>query len=100
MRVTFWPDSPEAEAVERIRLPSEEGVTLVAERHEGGLAGFAEVDLRKWAEGCRSTPVPYLEGIWVDKDCRRTGLATLLIQDLRSRRPKVRRLVCSHRLAI
>lgn len=84
MRLTFWPDSAEGEAIERIRLPPGEGVTFVAERKSGGLSGFAEVGLRKWAEGCDSSPVPYLEGIWVDGDCRRMGLATLLMEEVES----------------
>jgi aminoglycoside 6'-N-acetyltransferase I len=84
MRVTFWPNSTESEAKEGIGMPSSEGVTFVVERDNGGLAGFAEVDLRKWAEGCCSSPVPYLEGIWVDDVFRRMGLATLLIQEVES----------------
>lgn len=84
MRVTFWPDSTESEAMGRIGISSSEGVTFVVERDKGGLAGFAEVTLRKGAEGCRSSPVPYLEGIWVDDVCRRMGLATRLIQEVES----------------
>src|SRR5438067_1734925 len=28
--------------------------------------------LRPWAEGCKSMPVPYIEGWWVAPDLRRT----------------------------
>ena len=80
MRMTFWPDSTADEVSARLQVPPSEGVTLVAERSGGGLEGFAEVDLRQWAEGCTSTPVPYLEGIWVDGDRRRTGVATALVE--------------------
>ena len=80
--MTFWPDSTEAEVDERIQLDPDRGVTLVAERVGSGLSGFAEVDLRKFAEGCESSPVPYLEGIWVDGDRRRSGLASALVREV------------------
>lgn len=80
MRQTFWPDSTEAEVDERLRLPPDRGVTLVAQRTEGGLAGFAEVDLRRFADGCDASPVPYLEGLWVDDDQRRSGVGTALVR--------------------
>ena len=34
---------------------------LAAERPEGGLCGFIEVGSRNYAEGCESSPVPYIE---------------------------------------
>lgn len=35
---------------------------LVWERESGDLGGFVSFSLRPWAEGCDSTPVPYIEG--------------------------------------
>ncbi|MGO4834668.1 hypothetical protein AB4144_20655, partial [Rhizobiaceae sp. 2RAB30] len=29
-------------------------------------AGFAEISIRDYANGCKEKPVPFLEGIWVD----------------------------------
>lgn len=46
---------------------------------EGLLVGFVEVTLRDWAEGCRSTPVGYIEGWYLDPDYRRQGLGRALI---------------------
>ena len=80
MRMTFWPDSEPHEVDEALAWPPNEAVVLVAERAGGGLCGFAEVEQRKWAEGCASSPVPYLEGIWVDGDCRRDGVAEALVR--------------------
>jgi aminoglycoside 6'-N-acetyltransferase I len=80
MRRTFWPDSTEAEVEARLHVAPDRGVTLVAQRREGGLAGFAEVDLRRFADGCDASPVPYLEGLWVDEDQRRSGVATALVR--------------------
>jgi aminoglycoside 6'-N-acetyltransferase I len=38
------------------------GVTFVVERPGGGLCGFIEVSLRDYAEGCKTSPVAYIEG--------------------------------------
>jgi aminoglycoside 6'-N-acetyltransferase I len=80
MRMTFWPDSEEAEVDDALCWAVTVGCVLVAERPEGGLAGFAELEHRKWAEGCDDSPVAYLEGIWVDGDKRRSGVAAALVR--------------------
>lgn len=43
------------------------------------LGGFISLSLRPWAEGCESTPVPYVEGWWVDADLRRSGVGRALM---------------------
>ncbi len=58
--------------------PAEWGV-FVAERPSTGLAGFVEVGIRKYAEGCTTSPVAYLEGWYVDADGRREGLGRQLV---------------------
>ena len=52
---------------------------FVVERGDGRLGGFAELGSRAYAEGCRSTPVAYLEGWYVDEDCRRLGIGKKLV---------------------
>lgn len=46
-------------------------------------AQAADVDallsLRAWAEGCITSPVGYLEGIWVEERARRSGVAGRLV---------------------
>ena len=80
MRTEFWPVDDPAEHerdTERFFLDrSEDFSVFVAEREGGGLLGFAEVALRRdYVAGCRTSPVGYLEGIWVDPDGRRGGVA-------------------------
>jgi aminoglycoside 6'-N-acetyltransferase I len=53
---------------------------FVAERRSGGLAGFLEMGLRNYAEGCVSTPVAYIEGWYVDVDARLRGIGAALIR--------------------
>lgn len=47
-----------------------------------GILGFAEYNLREFANGCISQPVPFLEGIWVRPEARRNGVAAALISHL------------------
>ncbi|NET39937.1 MAG: GNAT family N-acetyltransferase [Cyanothece sp. SIO1E1] len=42
--------------------------------------GFIEVSTRDYVEGCRSSPVGYIEGIFVSKGYRKRGLGTTLIE--------------------
>src|SRR5262245_51412755 len=53
---------------------------LVWERQAGGLGGFVSFSLRRWAEGCDTTPVPYIEGWWVAPELRRAGIGRALIE--------------------
>jgi aminoglycoside 6'-N-acetyltransferase I len=53
---------------------------FVAEE-EGLLLGLVEVSLRPYAEGCETSPVGYLEGLYVLPTFRRRGVARLLVQE-------------------
>lgn len=53
---------------------------LVWEREGGGLGGFISFSLRPWAEGCDSSPVPYIEGWWVAPGLRRAGIGAALVR--------------------
>jgi aminoglycoside 6'-N-acetyltransferase I len=68
-----------AEMVEWVARP--DAVVFVAEREGGrGLAGFAEVATRPYADGCETSPVAYLEGWYVDPDARRHGVGRALVR--------------------
>lgn len=53
---------------------------FVWERDGGSLGGFVSFSVRPWAEGCDSTPVPYVEGWWVAPDLRRAGVGRALVE--------------------
>ena len=79
MRTALWPDDHEAEVDRYLGGGYPEMAVFVVEREDGGLCGFAEWGLRSYAEGCLTSPVGYLEGIWVDEDKRRGGVASALV---------------------
>ena len=82
LRAALWPGSlSEHEAETRqyfqqaVRLP----VVFVAEA-DGGLVGFLELDYRKYAPGCSSSPVPFIEGWFVEPAFQGRGIGRALIQ--------------------
>lgn len=46
---------------------------------DGAPLGFIELSLRNYAEGCAASPVPYVEGLYVEEDRRRQSVGRLLI---------------------
>jgi molybdopterin synthase catalytic subunit len=81
LRHALWPDHPlaelRAEAAAYNTLLRE--TVFVADRGDGAIAGFVEVSLRPYAKGCVSSPVGYVEGWYVEPDCRRRGVGRALI---------------------
>ena len=73
MRRRLWPDCEPAELERELPL-----LGLVAEA-DGRLIGFAEASVRTYAEGAPPGPAAYLEGIWVEPEWRRRGVARALL---------------------
>ena len=49
------------------------------DRGDGALGGFIEVGARSISDGCRTSPVGYIEAWYVDADLRRKGYGRRLI---------------------
>jgi aminoglycoside 6'-N-acetyltransferase I len=84
MRTALWPDEdPDELAHETLahfaNAPLYE-LILVAERSDGRLVGFLELNLRAYAEGCATSPVPFIEGWYVTMDSRRQGVGRRLVE--------------------
>lgn len=82
LRTELWSDSPDdhpREIAEYVADPPADAECFVAETSDGRIVGFAEVGLRWYAEGCRSSPVGYLEGIYVEEAYRRRAHARGLV---------------------
>lgn len=76
MRAQLWPEISLAEhRREGADILDGRGDTAVflAVARNGELVGFIEVGTRKWAEGCRTSPVGYVEGWYTDPAHRRQG---------------------------
>lgn len=78
----LWPEHTEGDMMEDylpILRSSDSGIYLAEE--DGRTVGFAQCQLRRdYVEGTRSSPVGYLEGIFVREEYRRTGIAKQLLR--------------------
>lgn len=80
MRSLLWSDCTVEEHRHEMRAWLASGhAVLVSERENGRLRGFVEVRIRQYAEGCDTDRVGYVEGWWVDKDCRLAGVGRALV---------------------
>jgi aminoglycoside 6'-N-acetyltransferase I len=52
---------------------------FVVDRGNGLLGGFLETGTRRYADGCETSPVGYIEGWYVDPDLRQTGWGRALV---------------------
>jgi aminoglycoside 6'-N-acetyltransferase I len=87
MRRTLWPDDAEGDhSVEVARflqgdLKNLLAVLLAVREDTGGtrVVGFAELNIRPYAEGCSTDKVGFLEGWFVVPDARRQGVGRALL---------------------
>ena len=77
----LWPEHTLTQMLSELResIVSPDAVFFLALAEETAL-GFAQCQLRHdYVEGTDSSPVGYLEGIYVAEDCRHQGLAKALL---------------------
>lgn len=81
MRKALWPFTTEANNAKDIAdiLAAGDMWGFIACDAVGAPAAFAEVSLRRYANGCEETPVAFLEGIWTAPAFRRRGLGEQMI---------------------
>ncbi len=84
MRIAMWPDTTRHEHLKEIDdiLGAADCWAFIAISADDRPAGFAEVSIHKYVNGCTQSPVPFLEGIWVEPGQRRSGAATALIAEV------------------
>lgn len=83
MRHALWPDGPidehRDEILVMLRGGGDDALALLAMNAAGEPVGFAEAALRHdYVNGCDSSPVLFLEGIYVEPSARLSGAARAL----------------------
>lgn len=83
MRRTLWPHTEaerhEDEVASILANRSQKAAFVCCDESDVPI-GFVEVFLRQHVDGCSTTPVGYIEGVFVRSDCRRQGIATKLVE--------------------
>ena len=82
LRHALWPDGPVQEhrsEAQAMLWEQKKAVAFLVRLPDGTAAGFAEAALRHdYVNGCATSPVAFLEGIYVEPEHRNRGLARLL----------------------
>lgn len=84
MRHALWPDQPLADLAAEVARYFSVGVrtmpmALIAVDDRGEPVGFAELNIRTYAEDCVTDRVAFLEGWFVEERMRRRGVGGALI---------------------
>lgn len=81
LAILLWPQHTAAQMREDLSLIIKKPETAFFLTFDGSRAiGFAQCQLRHdYVEGTESSPVGYLEGIYVAEDCRGQGIAKMLL---------------------
>ena len=87
LRIALWPDEDAARMRADVlaffsnEVPSTMlAAVFVAENDVGTPVGMLELSLRPYADGCDSSPVPYIEGWYVAPRSRRQGFGAALVK--------------------
>ncbi|HXU32271.1 MAG TPA: aminoglycoside 6'-N-acetyltransferase [Thermoanaerobaculia bacterium] len=84
MRLALWPEGGEAEHLAEMEAFLEEPeryAQFIAVAESGAALGFVEASLRTdYVNGTESSPVAFLEGLYVEPTARRQGTARALVQ--------------------
>ncbi|HWV21725.1 MAG TPA: aminoglycoside 6'-N-acetyltransferase [Devosia sp.] len=83
MRTMLWPsggNGAHAADIAELLMDAGETINLIARGDDGTALGFAEAALRRdYVNGCKTSPVAFLEGIFVMPEARGKGVARALV---------------------
>jgi len=79
MRKKLWPKSSFDELKDLMHLKEAKEFVCYFAEIEGNLAGFVEVALRPYVNGCSFSPVAFIEGIWVNETFQKQGIGQALV---------------------
>jgi aminoglycoside 6'-N-acetyltransferase I len=82
LRDALWPGAPadhEAETIAYFTVDPPRARIFVADAGDR-LVGFLELDYRSYANGCAGSPVPFIEGWYVQPSHRRRGIGRALVR--------------------
>jgi aminoglycoside 6'-N-acetyltransferase I len=81
LRIQLWPAcEPDCATEIEKTLADSRWAVFLARDGNGGVVGFLETNLREYADGAETSPVGYLEGLYVEPAHRQRGIARALIE--------------------
>lgn len=83
LRAKLWPEQSRTllDSEGRQQQTGEPPLVVFVADDDTRLVGFIEVGLRSVAEGCESSPAPYVEGWYVEPEHQRRGIGRALMRE-------------------
>lgn len=81
MRKQLWPSFSFDELKEAEHLLKTKNFVCFFAESGTKVLGFMELSLRPYVNGCDSSPVAFVEGIWVDESQQKQGIGQVLIKE-------------------
>ena len=86
LALKLWPEHTRSEMEADLKEHCQAGGVVFLAQEENSLIGFAQCGLRHdYVEGAYTSPVGYLEGIYVEPAFRRCGVAAELVRAVKRR---------------
>jgi aminoglycoside 6'-N-acetyltransferase I len=83
MRSALWPEMTEDDNLHETGKLEAKAFVRIALNTEGKPSGFVEATLRTdYVNGCETSPVAFLEGIYIEPWARRQGVAKELVAEV------------------
>ncbi|MBC9031774.1 GNAT family N-acetyltransferase [Sphingomonas sp. JC676] len=81
LRRALWPDEDRLRAGAEAMLAEDDKLAMLCRSDTGEALGFAEASIRRdYVNGCDTSPVAFLEGIYVAPGHRQRGIARALAE--------------------
>lgn len=78
MRHQLWPEADPQELLAELHQ-CDAPIAFIAWQEEAAI-GFIELSIRSYVEGAPANPAPFVEGIWIEPEHRRGGVAGALLR--------------------
>jgi aminoglycoside 6'-N-acetyltransferase I len=80
LRLLLWPDEASLPAGARALLANTDALNLIARDENGAAIGFIEATVRRdYVNGCATSPIGFVEGLYVVEAWRKHGVARALV---------------------
>ena len=81
MRDALWPGSvSDHETETHVYFGRRDAPPVLVAEHDGRLVGFLELGYRVYAPGCTSSPVPFIEGWYVEPALQGQSVGRMLVE--------------------
>lgn len=80
LRKKLWPEASPDELKEAEHLLTQENFACFLAEYDSNCIGFMEINTRPYVNGCDTSPVAFIEGLWIEEAFQKQGIGYLLVK--------------------